>query len=112
MAYLLYYKPMSTRNRKAQKRWFKAKEYGWGWYPASWQGWVITFLYASLYVISMLLFFAWAGAAAEARSGYREVAFGVLEFLAVIVLLTYSLIRICTRFGEPARWRWGKAGGP
>jgi len=21
--------------------WFKAKQYGWGWYPARWQGWLI-----------------------------------------------------------------------
>ena len=22
-----------------QKLWFKAKLYGWGWYPCSWEGW-------------------------------------------------------------------------
>ncbi len=25
----------------AGKYWFKAKNYGWGWYPATWQGWLI-----------------------------------------------------------------------
>jgi hypothetical protein len=28
------------------KLWFKAKNYGWGWYPITWQGWLITGLYA------------------------------------------------------------------
>ena len=27
------------------KLWFKAKMFGWGWYPITWQGWLITILY-------------------------------------------------------------------
>ena len=31
-----------------KKVWFKAKEYGWGWYPSSWQGWIILLIYLLL----------------------------------------------------------------
>ncbi len=28
-----------------KKLWFKAKAYGWGWTPITWQGWLVTLLY-------------------------------------------------------------------
>ncbi|HRH55759.1 MAG TPA: hypothetical protein PK609_02750 [Candidatus Paceibacterota bacterium] len=97
---------MSEHKRKVRKLWFRAKEYGWGWYPVSWQGWLITVLYALLFTITFLLFFGWIGAAREAET--RDLIFGILEFLAVITLLSYSLYRICSKFGEKPEWRWGK----
>lgn len=107
-AYFQYYKHMSKSKRKPRALWFRAKTYGWGWFPISWQGWAITVLYAVLFTLAFLVFFGWVGAATEARVGFRDIAFGVLEFLAVIVLLSYSLFRICSRYGEKPRWRWGR----
>lgn len=26
------------------KLWFKAKNYGWGWYPVTWEGWTVTII--------------------------------------------------------------------
>lgn len=108
MAYMLYYKAMSKRNRKPRKLWFRAKAYGWGWYPITWQGWLVTAIYALLFVLTCLIFAGWVGAAKTADADLRDALFGVLEFLAVIGLLSYSLFRICTRYGEAPRWRWGK----
>ena len=99
---------MSEHKRKTQKLWFRAKSYGWGWFPLTWQGWLITVLYALLFTLTLLVFFGWAGAAAESEAQTRDIVFGVLEFLAVIAILSYSLFRICSKYGEPARWRWGK----
>lgn len=99
---------MSEHKRKVRKLWFRAKEYGWGWFPISWQGWAVTVLFSLLFTISFLVFFGWIGTAAEAKVGFRDIAFGVLEFLAVIALLSYSLFRICTKWGEEPKWRWGK----
>jgi len=99
---------MSKHKRKARKLWFRAREFGWGWFPISWQGWAITVLYALLFTFTFLIFFGWVGAAAESRFELRDVIFGVLEFLVVLGLLSYSLFRICTKWGEAPKWRWGR----
>lgn len=99
---------MSERKRKARKLWFRAKDFGWGWFPISWEGWAVTLLYAVLFTLSLLVFFGWVGAATESRVGMRELAFGIIEFLAVLGILSYSLYRICLRRGEAPEWRWGK----
>lgn len=98
---------MSKRTRKPKKLWFRAKRFGWGWFPVSWEGWAVTVLYATLFTLTFLIFFGWIGAAAEASVGFRDLAFGVIEFLIVIGLLSYSLYRICMARGEKPGWRWG-----
>jgi len=60
-----------------------------------------------LFTLSFLVFFGWIGAAAEAKVGARDIAFGVLEFLAVLAILSYTLYRICVKWGEKPGWRWG-----
>lgn len=99
---------MSKKNRKDRKLWFRAKEFGWGWYPITWKGWLVTVIYAILFTFVSFIFVGWAGTASEAGVDTRDIVFGVLEFLAVIALLSYSLYRICMRYGEAPRWRWGK----
>ena len=37
---LCYYVRMENK-----KLWFRAKRYGWGWYPCSWQGWAVLAMY-------------------------------------------------------------------
>ncbi|MFZ4500319.1 MAG: HAD-IIB family hydrolase [Minisyncoccia bacterium] len=79
-----------------KKLWFKRKVYGWGWYPATWQGWLVL----AVYIASM---FAFAGSV-DNSSPDREVFFMlVLPFL----ILTTALIRICYARGESPRWQWG-----
>lgn len=84
---------------KAKPRyWFKAKSYGWGWYPATWQGWFILLGYIAIVV--------WLASDMD-----REInsAFDMLlGFLVSLVFLTSTLILICYQTGEPPRWRWGK----
>lgn len=99
---------MSEHKRKVRTLWFKAKEYGWGWVPVTWQGWAITALYTLLFTLSTLVFLGWLGAATEAQANIRDIVFGILEFLIVAGILTYSLFRICTRYGEAPSWRWGR----
>ncbi len=80
-----------------KKRWFKRKVYGWGWYPATWQGWLVLGLYAAI-------MFTLASTVDESSPG-REVFFMlVLPF----VLLTAALIRICYKTGETPRFQWGE----
>lgn len=80
-----------------QEIWFKAKRYGWGWTPVTWQGWVVTLMFilvviATHYLYSML--------------PLSEGEFNAV-FLSTIAGHTFVLIGICAYKGEPPRWRWG-----
>lgn len=79
-----------------KKLWFKAKTYGWGWTPCSWEGWLVTGVYVALIVLLALTL--------DEASPVREVMF---IFVLPVVLLTITLIRIAYARGEKPRWRWG-----
>lgn len=76
--------------------WFKAKLYGWGWTPVTWQGWLII----AAYVFAVLGFTL----TIDTNSPPREVFF---TFLIPVTLLTVVLIRVCYRTGEKPHWMWG-----
>lgn len=88
-----------------RKLWFRAKRFGWGWYPVSWQGWAVTVAYALLYMVLGILFGAFAPAVTLGGGSALE---GSVLFFSLMVLLTASLLAICYRYGERPRWRWGK----
>ncbi len=71
--------------------WFKAKRYGWGWTPSTWQGWIILSLFALVigYQVAVLM---------KAYSLTRLI----MVFVTVVLLLI-----ICYLKGEKPRWRWG-----
>lgn len=79
-----------------KKLWFKRKIYGWGWYPATWEGWLVIVVYmAAVFGFSATI---------DEHSLPRELAF---TFCIPIALLTATLIRICYAKGEKPRWQWG-----
>lgn len=84
-----------------KKLWFKAKSYGWGWMPSSWQGWLIIAIYA------IFITGATSWVTKRAGGGFIERS-GVIIFIGVIILATAILIGICYAKGERPRWRWGK----
>lgn len=77
--------------------WFKRKLYGWGWYPASWQGWLVT-LGAAAVVLLNALRFEYGG------HPESEVVKQVLLPTCVVVVV---LIIVCFKTGESPRWQWG-----
>ncbi len=79
-----------------QGYWFKAKLYGWGWDPATWQGWLVILGY----VVAVALF----ALTIDESSPPREIMF---TFILPTVLLTATLLRICYKKGEKPRWQWG-----
>lgn len=83
---------------KEMTKWFKAKKYGWGWYPATWQGWAIT--------IGYLLIVLNNAARIDARA--QSASDGLINFLPETVVVTILLIIICYKTGEKPRWRWGR----
>jgi hypothetical protein len=69
--------------------WFKAKSYGWGWTPVTWQGWAVIGVYIGLLVLMMTR---------------RDAVWQ----LPAVVLLTGALISISYLTGEKPEWRWGR----
>lgn len=74
-----------------EKLWFKAKCYGWGWYPCSWEGWLVLLVWAFLFV-----------------SVVSTIDHEWLKNLIFIILSFSVLIYLCYKKGEKPRWRWGK----
>jgi hypothetical protein len=80
-----------------QKLWFKNKRYGWGWTPATWQGWLVLVIFLALIIGNVLRLDA-------ARLSTSDALMNILPQNALLVLI---LILICYRTGEKPRWRWG-----
>jgi len=77
--------------------WFRAKCYGWGWYPSTWQGWLVLLVW-------LILLFLWIGL----FDFYFSIEKNVLGYLVGVFVLTGSLIYLCWIKGEKPRWRWGE----
>ncbi|MBI4021650.1 MAG: hypothetical protein HY369_05390 [Candidatus Aenigmarchaeota archaeon] len=80
-----------------QRLWFKAKRYGWGWYPVTWQGAAVTLAYVASLVAASLSLLSDQEPSWEAVVGY----------FIVVAVLTGFLLVICWKTGERPRWRWG-----
>jgi hypothetical protein len=82
--------------------WFKRKRYGWGFVPATWQGWAVVVGYM-IVVIALVPAFLDAPEAVAAK----EAGFFVIFFTAA----TAGLILISINKGPKPRWRWGRKPG-
>ena len=77
--------------------WFKAKLYGWGWTPATRQGW-----------FTMLFFIALIAANAYRIDTVSHLGNDMLiNFILETALLIGVFITICWKKGERPRWQWG-----
>lgn len=80
------------------KLWFKAKTYGWGWTPATWQGWAVI----ALFIIAM------AANAYGIKDEAQTLAQDLIRFGVTTAVLTIFLVLISYLSGEEPRWRWGE----
>lgn len=82
--------------------WFRAKDYGWGWSPATWQAWLILLIF----VVLIVLDFYWidASSASDAQSFARWMP----DTMALVLIL----VAISWMTGEKPGWRWGKKDEP
>lgn len=80
-----------------KKYWFKAKRYGYGWYPCSWQGWAVLAFFVGITVSTFV---------AIDRASH-SVSDTLAAFIPVAVLNLLALLLICSLTGEKPRWRWG-----
>jgi len=90
-------KKKTTSEKKQSKLWFKGKEYGYGWYPCSKEGWLV--LLAYVVALGGLSFVA-----IPEMEIYPEFTF---VYVLAVVVATISLIIVCITKGEKAMWRWG-----
>ena len=81
-----------------RKPWFKAKHYGWGWYPVTWQGWLVLVVYLVLVVGELVVI--------DRQS--HSVSDTLLNFVPDALGFTVILLLICYWKGEKPGWRWGK----
>ena len=75
--------------------WFRAKRYGYGWYPANWQGWVVLLVYVLFVAIG------------AAGLSYFRTEDAATAYTVIMLVATAVLIYICYRTGEPLAWHWG-----
>jgi len=89
-AYIAYIKDNPNRY------WFKRKLYGWGWTPATIEGWLTLVVF-----LVLVVFLAWR---AE-----NIILVGMDVFWQLVLPLVASvtaLIFICYKTGEAPRWQW------
>lgn len=79
------------------KYWFKAKKYGYGWYPASKKGWLVMLTWFVAFLILLNIFLK--------RNSQDSKDF--FWYIPSVFFITFILLLIARKKGEPARWRWG-----
>jgi hypothetical protein len=91
---------MDTNNNelKKQKLWFRAKNFGWGWYPVSWEGWLSTIIYVLFLYMNIY----------TAENWTKDIWTGVIEVIIPLIVVSASFFAICFMKGEKPVWRWGK----
>jgi 4-amino-4-deoxy-L-arabinose transferase-like glycosyltransferase len=77
-----------------KKVWFKAKRYGWGWYPATWEGWMTILVWVVLFSASTIIF-------------EMNVEKFLQWHLIFVFTITALLIYVSYKRGEKPGWRWG-----
>ena len=82
----------------SSKIWFKRKRYGWGWYPATKEGWGVLFLWLTAFISNEYYFL----------QGEAENNAQVAKFLGITILITMGLIAISYLKGEKPKWQWGE----
>jgi ACR3 family arsenite efflux pump ArsB len=81
-----------------KKLWFKAKTYGWGWTPCSWEGWVVVLLYIVVITIHSINI-------EKFTTSETDV---IINFVIPLVINTIFLIIISYVKGEKPQWRFRK----
>jgi len=83
------------------KVWFKARSYGWGWTPVSWEGWAATAVSLLLIGLGVAVFIL------RMRSG-ADIRVTLIGFLLWNFAVAGALMAVAAVTGESPRWRWGE----
>ncbi len=80
---------------KKNNYWFKAKTYGWGWYPINWKGCITLLIFVALEVFIFI----------KIDSNSHSASDTLINFIPITLFLSILLILICYLTGEKPRWR-------
>lgn len=83
-----------------ERYWFKARRYGWGWTPATWQAWSLLSAYMLVLAISAILLL-------PGTKDKTTNFVGVVAFVLIFLSATFLLIGISLLKGEKPGWNWG-----
>jgi hypothetical protein len=88
-----------------KKLWFKRKEYGWGWTPASKEGWITMIVFTLVLAFASIAYFQYM----KRLNEVLDLSEGVVAFVYILLVsfLSLILILICTVKGEKPKWTWG-----
>ncbi len=78
--------------------WFKRKVYGWGWVPATWQGWATLGVFLIIFTLLTYSFASSEGVPQDTD---------IFAFLGSALGWALVLILTCYITGEPPKWQWG-----
>lgn len=79
------------------KYWFKRRRYGYGWYPATWHGWLTVAVYIVFLTISAFLL-------PVHPDNLLMLYYMLFVFSSTILLIVISYVK-----GPKPKWRWGKS---
>ncbi|MGI8420131.1 MAG: hypothetical protein ACR2LN_05820 [Candidatus Levyibacteriota bacterium] len=85
-----------------QRYWFKAHKSGYGWHPATWEGWMVLLFYIFFLVISFFQIDSQSHSASEMVWGFLP---RFLLFSAILTVITYLK-------GESITWGEKDKDGP
>lgn len=71
-----------------------------GWVPATWQGWLTTFVYVALILLLVIN-------REESIPGNPDSGSNFLVLGLPVILLTAAFIFILYKKGEKPKWQWG-----
>ena len=77
--------------------WFRRKLYGWGWTPATWQGWLVLVFFIALIIYNFI----------SIDQNSHSVSDTLRPFFIRLIIMLILLIGICWKTGEPPKWQWG-----
>ncbi|HEY4513495.1 MAG TPA: hypothetical protein VJH06_03210 [Candidatus Paceibacterota bacterium] len=88
---------MSETKNTEEKLWFKRGMFGWGWIPATVEGWGAVFIYLALLVADFRFI--------QLSRHYMDDT--LIHFAPRFVFLSLVLIATCYFKGEKPEWSWG-----
>lgn len=87
---------MTSEENKNKYVWFKAKHFGWGWYPSSWEGWLVMLVWIGLNLKVFL----------QIDKSSHSSSDTLIAFSLPFIISTIILIAICYKKGEKPKWSW------
>ena len=90
---------MATKKKQfGRKIWFKNKRYGWGWAPATWQGWLILALWLTIVIVWVI----------NINDNASSLINSLLSSVLPVLIMVIIFVMISYGRGERPKLQWRK----